>query len=94
MSRLNGKVRLRKTRKRLVGLNIRGKSEAEVYRVSEDVFRIVEKMLRLNQALGPYSGQPRFEFEEVRFLLNLLGASPSGAPAEISSTIDFWIAEE
>ena len=93
MSWPNGQVSSRKARKRLVGLTIRGESEPEVYRVSEDVFHIIEKMLRLNQAVGPYVGHPRFDFEEVRFLLKLLGASPLETLERISSTVELWIAE-
>ncbi len=80
-------------RTRLVGLTVLGLTEPEVYRVSEDVFRIVGKMLRLNQAAGPYSGHPRLEFKELRFLLRLLGAAPSEAPDAIASSVELWIAE-
>lgn len=80
-------------RTKLIGMTVLGLTEPEVYRVSEDVFRIIEKMLRLNQAVGPYSDHPRFEFEEVRFLLKLLGVSPSDTLGRISSTVGLWIAE-
>ena len=80
-------------RARLVGLTVLGRAEPEVYRVSEDVFRIIGKMLRLNQAVGPYSGHPRLEFKELRFLLRLLGASPSEPQDAIASNVELWIAE-
>ena len=80
-------------RTRLVGLTVLGLTEPEVYRVSEDVFRIIGKLLQLNQGVAPYSGHPRLEFKELRFLLRLLGASPSEAPEAIASTVELWIAE-
>ena len=80
-------------RTRLVGLTVLGLAEPEVYRVSEDVFRIIGKMLRLNQAVGPYSNHSRLEFGEVRFLLKLLGAPPSLAAGADSASVELWIAE-
>lgn len=91
MARKRNRAPRRRTR--LVGLTVLGLTEPEVYQVSEDVFRIIGKMLQLYQAVGPYSGHPRLEFKELRFLLRLLGASPSEAPDAIASTVELWIAE-
>ena len=75
---------------RAIGLTVRGQLEPEVYTVSEDVFRIVRKALALNQAIGPYRGIPLIDFDEVRFLLRILGVS---AATETASA-DLWIGED
>ncbi len=78
---------------RTIGLNIRGRSDPEVYSVCEDVYRIVEKMLGANKAIGPFSRHPRFEFEEVSFILSLLGAFVNEGLESDYSSIDLWISE-
>src|SRR5437867_5665620 len=68
------KRRVRRRMNRIIGLNIRGRADHEVYRVCDDVYEIVGKMLRVNEAIGPFSRHSRFDFQEVRFILELLGA--------------------
>lgn len=87
------KKRVRRRMSRMIGLNVRGRADSEVYRVCEDVYRIVEKMLGANKAIGPFSRHPRFEFEEVLFVLGLLGAPVSEADERHYSTVDLWISD-
>ena len=94
MSWSNRRVSVRRGRKRIVGLNIRGEAEPQVFQVSDDVFRILEKMLAANQALGPYSGCPQFEFSEVRFILQLLGAPDRPLDGRLSELVNMWISED
>src|SRR3989304_4977643 len=48
------KKHMRPRMSRTIGLNVRGRPEPEVYRVCEDVYGIVRKMLSANQAIGPF----------------------------------------
>ena len=94
MSWSSGHVSIKQGRRRFVGLNVRGETEPEVYQVTTEVFRIVGKMVSANQALGPYSAPPKFEFSEVRFILSLLGVPRSFADRETPELVDLWISEE
>ena len=94
MSWSNRHVSVRRGRKRFVGLNARGETEPEVYQVANDVFGIVGKMLSANQALGPYSGCPLFEFSEVRFILRLLGVFGTFTNPETVRRVDLWISDD
>ena len=76
--------------RKLIGLTVRGLVEPENYAVSEDVFRIVQKLLALNQLAGPYTGVPLVEFDEVRFLVQLLGVLIS----PVNRESDLWIADD
>jgi len=87
------KKRVRRRMTRTIGLNARGRPDPEVYRVCEDVYRIVGKMLSANKAIGPFSRYPRFEFEEVLFILGLLGAPISETDEHDYPTADLWISE-
>lgn len=78
---------------RTIGLNVRGWSDPEVYRVCEDVYRIVGKMLSANQVIGPFSRHPQFEFAEVRFILDLLGAPPWEREENECPQVDLWISD-
>ena len=78
---------------RIIGLNIRGRADPEVYRVCDDVYQIVGKMLRVNEAIGPFSRHPRFDFQEVRFILELLGAPIGETNEEDYPVADLWISE-
>jgi len=89
----NRRQRVRRGLRKTIGLNLGGRPEPEVYRVSEDVYRIVEKMLDVNHAIGPFSSRPRFEFAEVQFILHFLGAPIDAAAGAESSMVDLWISE-
>jgi len=78
---------------KVIGLNIRGRAEPELYRVCDDVFGIVGKMLGANEAIGPFSRRPRFEFEEVHFVLELLGANVKDPEEDAYSSVDLWLSE-
>jgi len=78
---------------RNIGVNMRGRSDPEVYRVCEDVCVIVGKMLAANQAIDVFSRRPRFEFEEALFLLELLGAQARESLEDGCPTADLWISE-
>ena len=65
--------------RRVIALTVKGLHEPEVYTVSDDVFAILQKLLALNQAVGPYHGTPLIQFDEMRFLLRVLGG-PAKAP--------------
>lgn len=77
--------------KKTIGLNIEGKSEPKVYRVCGDVCAIVEKMLNTNRAIGPFSRQSPFEFAEVEFILDLLGAPVNEVETDDYAEVDLWI---
>ena len=94
MSWSSGRVSIKRGRRRIVGLNLRGETEPEVYQVSTDVFGIVGKMLSANRALGPYTASPRFEFSEVRFILRPMGAPSSFTDHEALGSVDLWISDE
>lgn len=93
MSWPTGKRRARRKMRRIIGLNVRGRTDPEMYRVCEDVYQIVAKMLRANEALGPFSQHPRFDFQEVHFILEFLGAAIGQANEEDYSVADLWISE-
>jgi len=86
------KTQVHRRMSRTIGLNVRGRQDSEVHRVCEDVYKIVEKMLSANKTIRPFSRHPRFEFEEVLFLLAFLEA-PGRNTAEgcDDSNVDLWI---
>ena len=78
---------------RTVVLTVAGEREPEVYLVCSDVFDIVGKMLATNQLSSSFGNGPRFEYDEVRFLLRLLGTLRSAAINEERRPVDLWISE-
>ena len=78
----------------MVVLTVPGEQEPEVYLVCPDVFGILGKMLAVNQLSSSFGNGPRFEYDEVRFLLALLGAPRSMAISEELSPVDLWISGE
>src|SRR5688572_5103884 len=76
---------------RTVVLTVPGEREPEVYSVCSDVFDIVGKMLATNQLSSSFGNGPRFEYDEVRFLLRLLGAQPSRTLGKEMNPVDLWI---
>ncbi len=90
-SRPVGPQRMRTKR---IGLSTRGDLAPRVYMVTADVFQLVEKMLAANHLIGPYSGLPLFEFEEVRFLLNLLGVCMPTPSGDEMFDVALWIPED
>lgn len=50
-------------------------------------------MLGANKAIGPVSRPPRFEFEEVFFVLSLLSAPIPEADEHDYAAVDLWISE-
>ena len=89
----NRRKRIRRKMSRTIGLNIRGREDPEVYRVCDDVYGTLEKMISANQAIGPFSRHPRFGFEEVAFVLTLLGAPVDELEAGGYFSVDLWISE-
>lgn len=87
------KERARQRMNKTIGLNMQGRAEPELYRVCDDVYMIIEKMLRANSAIGPFSRHPQFDFEEVLFVLSLLGASINETHLPDHSSVDLWISE-
>jgi len=77
-----------------VVVTVPGEREPEVYLVCSDVFNVLGKMLATNQLSSSLGNGPRFEYDEVRFLLRLLGASPSLAVQGELKPVDLWISEE
>lgn len=77
-----------------VVLTVPSEPEPQVYLVCSDVFDIVGKMLATNQLSSSFGNGPRFEYEEVRFLLRLLGAPRSVAMVGELGPIDLWISGE
>lgn len=59
--------------RRVVALTIRGSIDPEVYTVGDDVYLIVRKLLDLNRLATQCPGAELIDFEEVRFLLRILG---------------------
>ncbi len=87
-------VTLRGRRTRRIGLSARGDSAPSVYEVSTDVFGPVEKMLAANHLIGPFSGLPLFEFDEIRFILNFLGVPRDTLTGDEVAEIALWIPED
>ena len=83
----------RSTTKTIV-LTVPGEREPEVYLVCSDVFDILGKMLVTNQASSSFGNGPRFEYDEVRFLLRLLGAPGPSAQQKELKPVDLWISGE
>lgn len=77
-----------------VVLTVPGEREPEVYLVCSDVFGIIGKMLATNQLSGSFGNGPRFEYDEVRFLLRLLSAPRSVGLLEELSPVDLWLSRE
>ncbi len=86
----NDELKTAGLRRRVIALTVRGLTEPETYFVSGDVYRIVRKMLALNQFVGPYGNVELIDFAELRFLLRLLGA-PVADPRPL---LDLWVGEE
>ncbi len=93
MARTGAGCGRRRATKKVV-LTIRGESEPEVYLVCADVFDILGKMLAVNQLSSSFGNGPRFECDEVRYLLGLLGAPRSAALQEELRPVDLWISGE
>ena len=87
---LSSRLKRVKPCRRKIGLTISGLNEPESYGVSQDVYEIVRKLLALNQFVGPYRGVELVEFEEVKFLLQILGVQLPNA----DSRYDLLIAED
>ncbi len=78
---------------KMVVLTVPTEREPEVYLVCLGVFDILGKMLAVNQLSSSFGNGPRFEYEEVRFLLTLLGAPRSIAMEELRPVV-LWISGE
>jgi len=83
----------RRTAKTIV-LTVPGEREPEVYLVCSDVFDILGKILATNQLSNSFGSGPRFEYNEVRFLLTLLGAQQSATRQRELDPVDLWISGE
>lgn len=94
MAREAGEARLQRRSTRMVVLTVPGEKEPEVYVVCSDVFGILGKMLAVNQLSGSFGSGPRFEYDEVRFLLTLLGAPHPLTMEEELRPVDLWISGE
>jgi len=79
---------------KMVVLTVPGEPQPEVYLVALDVFGILGKMLATNQLSVSFGNGLRFEYDEVRFLLRLLGAPRSVASLEELSPVDLWISAD
>ncbi len=75
-------------------LTVPGEREPEVFLVCSAVFDIVGKMLATNQLSSSFGNGPRFEHDEVRFLLRLLGVPSTVVPQEELRPIDLWISSD
>ena len=93
MTWLSKGKRVHRRLSRTIGLNVRGRPDPDLYHVCEDVYTIVEKMVDANKAIGSFSRHPRFEFEEVLFVLSLLGAEVPEVNEHVYSMVDLWITE-
>ena len=91
MARTRPGSRTRWRAARMVVLTVPGEQEPEVYLVCPDVFGILGKMLAVNQLSSSFGNGPRFEYDEVRFLLTLLGAPCSVKMEEELKPVDLWI---
>ncbi len=86
--------RTRRRAARTVVLTVPGDPEPEVYLVCPDVFDILGEMLAINQLSSSVGNGPRFEYEEVRFLLTLLGAPCLMMAHGELRPVDLWISGE
>ncbi len=86
--------RSRRRAAKTVVLTVPGEREPEVYLVCSDVYDILGKMLATNQLSSSFGNGPRFEYDEVRFLLRLPGAARSVAIRGERGPIDLWISGE
>ncbi len=77
-----------------VVLTVPGEREPEVYLVCSDVFGILGKMLATNQLSSLFGSGPRFEYDEVRFLLRLIGAQRPIAMETELAPVDLWVPSE
>ncbi len=75
-------------------LTVPGEREPKVYLVCSDVFDILGKMLATNQLSSSFGNGPRFEYDEVRFLLRLLGAPSTASRQRALRPGDLWISGE
>lgn len=84
----------RRPRTKTVVLTVPGEPEPEVFLVCSGVFDILGKMLATNLLSSSFGNGPRFEYDEVRFLLRLLGDPHSGAMEGDLRPVDLWISDE
>jgi hypothetical protein len=71
-----------------------GEPEPEVYLVCSDAFDILGKILTVNKLSSSFGNGPQFDYDEVRFLLRLLGAPRSLAMQGEIDPVDLWISGE
>ncbi len=94
MARPGIESRSRRRAAKTIVLTVPGEREPEVYLVCSDVFDILGKMLATNQLSNSFGNGPRFEYDEVRFLLTLLGAQQSATRQRELEPVDLWISGE
>ncbi len=94
MVRVGVRSRSRRRATKTVVVTVPGEREPEVYQVCSDVFDILGRMMATNQLSGSFGNAPRFEYEEVRFLLTLLGAPRCRTEQGELRPIDLWISGE
>ncbi len=92
---LHGKRKVA-SKNRAIGFVVAGERDPEVVEVCQDVYQILVKMLESNQQgwlrlLGSTQG---FEFQEVRFLANLLGVQRNLLALGGPDCVDLWISED
>ncbi len=93
MTREEVRSRVRRATKVIV-LTVPGEPEPEVCLVCSDVFGILGKILAINQLSSSFGDGPRFEYDEVRFLLSLLGAPHPIEGQQDLQPVDLWISGE
>ncbi len=91
MAQIGAISRGRRRATKTIVLTVPGEREPEVYSVCSDVFEILGKMLATNQLSSSFGAGPRFEYDEVRFLLRLLGAERPIARQNELEPVELWI---
>ncbi len=94
MPQIGTMSRGRRRATKTIVLTVPGKREPEVYVVCSDIFDILGKMLATNQLSTSFGNGPRFEYDEVRFLLRLLGSLRAVAREDELRPVDLWISDE
>ncbi len=81
-------------RSSVIGVSRRGEQEPSLYQVSDEVVSILTKMLQSNHRMISLGAPGLFTFEEVAFLLRILGVERSPTDPSWTDRVRQWISED